>query len=516
MVALHNGRTDSLEVSPNLWAGIGLVRGGAGTALVGSHEEVAERIAEYHDLGIDEFILSGYPHLEEAYEVGEGVIPVLRRRGLMPTEIHAREALEADQRVDGSNCWALRSRSCAGGRMTVTSIAPRLIASDEEAIRAARQFAELIAQDVIERDRAGSLPVTELAELDASGLLAITVAALPWRRRCVNGTLAEVIRTIASVDPAIAQAPQGHFLMVDVLAVFGTEDQRQMLFGEVLAGGRLGNALAERGGRDAQDLRTRLRAGRRLDGRKYYCTGALTSRWIGVSALDDRDQLVLAFVPRDTPGVPLDEDWNVMGQRATVSGSATFVDVEVDPELVVPYYQVFEEPQQLGARAQLVHAAIQVGIAGGALRDARDFVRTRARPFFEAARAGWAATAGEDPYTIGRYGRLATRVRAAETLLAAAAATQQEIGRRPRDRQPRRAVRSRSRRPRHSRSEVAVEVASDLFALTGASAADERYDLSRHWRNARTHASHDPVDWKYHHVGNFLLNDALPPNHAQL
>jgi alkanesulfonate monooxygenase len=83
MAALHRGRTDKLEVSPNLWAGIGLVRGGAGTALVGSHEEVADRIAEYYALGIDEFILSGYPHLEEAYQVGEGVMPVLRRRGLL-------------------------------------------------------------------------------------------------------------------------------------------------------------------------------------------------------------------------------------------------------------------------------------------------------------------------------------------------------------------------------------------------------------------------------------------------
>ena len=83
MSALHDGRVDSLEVSPNLWAGVGLVRGGAGTALVGSHEEVADRIAEYHELGIDEFILSGYPHLEEAYLVGEGVMPALRRRGLL-------------------------------------------------------------------------------------------------------------------------------------------------------------------------------------------------------------------------------------------------------------------------------------------------------------------------------------------------------------------------------------------------------------------------------------------------
>jgi alkanesulfonate monooxygenase len=84
MAALHQGRTDRLEISPNLWAGYGLVRGGAGTALVGSHEQVAERIAEYHALGLDHFILSGHPHLEEAYWFGEGVIPLLRAQGLLP------------------------------------------------------------------------------------------------------------------------------------------------------------------------------------------------------------------------------------------------------------------------------------------------------------------------------------------------------------------------------------------------------------------------------------------------
>jgi alkanesulfonate monooxygenase len=83
MLALHGGGgRDGLEIHPNLWAGIGLVRGGAGTALVGSHAEVAERIAEYHRLGIDEFIFSGYPHLEEAYWFGEGVLPLLQAQGL--------------------------------------------------------------------------------------------------------------------------------------------------------------------------------------------------------------------------------------------------------------------------------------------------------------------------------------------------------------------------------------------------------------------------------------------------
>jgi alkanesulfonate monooxygenase len=82
MRALHGGSTDNLVIAPNLWAGVGLVRGGAGTALVGSHAEVAERILEYHALGIDEFILSGYPNLEEAYWFGEGVLPILAGAGL--------------------------------------------------------------------------------------------------------------------------------------------------------------------------------------------------------------------------------------------------------------------------------------------------------------------------------------------------------------------------------------------------------------------------------------------------
>ncbi|MDT7553417.1 MAG: alkanesulfonate monooxygenase [Pseudonocardiales bacterium] len=81
MTALHGGRIDQLEVYPNLWAGVGLVRGGAGTALVGRYDQIADRIAEYHPAGFDEFILSGWPHAGEARRFGSAVVPELHALG---------------------------------------------------------------------------------------------------------------------------------------------------------------------------------------------------------------------------------------------------------------------------------------------------------------------------------------------------------------------------------------------------------------------------------------------------
>ena len=103
MRQLHGGGEDfaagadarQLEIYPNLWSGVGLVRGGAGTALVGSHQEVADRIAEYADLGLDHFILSGYPHLEEAYIFGEGVRPLLAERGLLDATARSSEPVRS-------------------------------------------------------------------------------------------------------------------------------------------------------------------------------------------------------------------------------------------------------------------------------------------------------------------------------------------------------------------------------------------------------------------------------------
>jgi SfnB family sulfur acquisition oxidoreductase len=397
---------------------------------------------------------------------------------------------------------------------------PAAVADAQSAIEIARAYADSVRDTAAERDRAGQVPRAELARLDASGLLSITVPAADGGPELSPLVLAEVTRLIAAADPSLAQVPQGHFLFVDVLALWGSAPLRQRILGDALEGARIASALAERGTAHAQALTTRLiRDGDallRLSGRKYYCTGALTARWLAVSALDDRDRQVLAFVPSDAPGVIRDEDWSAMGQRATVSGSVVFDDVRLSPEFVLPYWRAFERPQVFGARAQLVHAAIEVGIAGGALRDAGAFVRERSRPFFEAVRSGAAASAAGDPHTILRYGRLATQLAAAEALLREAARTLTRIGRQPADAGEAALGSIAVAQAKAFGSETAVLIASELFALTGTSATDERFDLDRHWRNARTHSVHDPVDWKYHHVGNWTLNGIAPPNHGQI
>jgi alkylation response protein AidB-like acyl-CoA dehydrogenase len=305
------------------------------------------------------------------------------------------------------------------GSAQVRTLPRPVLRTSEEAVAVAEGFAEQISVDAIERDRSGQLPIAEMAAFDASGLLGITVPRQDGGGDLPIAAMADVARTIAAADSAIAQTPQAHYLMVDVLAVNGSDHQRSRVLGDVMAGRRIASALAERGGKHAQDLKTRLRpesGGVLLDGVKYYATGALTAHWIAVSALDEHDRVALAFVPREAAGVTLTDDWNVMGQRATVSGSVRFERVAVDPELVLPYWECFEVPQLLGARAQLYHAAIQVGLASGALEAARWFVTEKARPFFEATRAGWADTAAGDPHVIYRFGSLATQVRAAQTL----------------------------------------------------------------------------------------------------
>lgn len=326
----------------------------------------------------------------------------------------------------------------------------RVLRSDAAAVAAAAAYADLIRGGAVERDRDRRLPHEELRELARTGLLGMRIPARFGGAGVSSATVAEVFRLISAADPAIGQIPQNHIQFVDTIIRYGSAEQQDLFLPQVLAGARLGNALSERGGRTARDWVTRIvrqpDGSHRLDGRKYYSTGALTAQWIPVFAFDEDEQVVMAYVPRDAPGVLVDQDWTAFGQRGTFSGTTVLEDVHVREEWVVRHTLGGDTPSTYGAFGQLMHAAVDVGIARGALDDGAAFLRERARP----ARESGVERATEDPQLLLLAGVLDAQVRAAEALLTVAGAALDRADAAPDDGTSSPRAASRSRRPRRS------------------------------------------------------------------
>ncbi|MFC5826424.1 SfnB family sulfur acquisition oxidoreductase [Nonomuraea insulae] len=394
-----------------------------------------------------------------------------------------------------------------------------VIADDAEALATARELAGEFAAEAAARDAERRLPEPELDRLSARGLLAITVPRAHGGADVSARTVAEVFRLLAAADPNIAQIPQSHFVYVNVLKQQGTPEQHKFFFGEVLNGRRFGNAQSEAGTKHVQDYRTALvpapGGGFLLNGTKHYSTGALFAHWIPVLARREDQTLHVAYVPRDAPGVTVEDDWDGMGQRTTASGTVRLEDVAVPDDRVVPHHLTFTGPQLHGAFAQLLHAAIDVGIAGGALEEAVTFVRTKARPWFESGQE----RASDDPLVIQRAGELAVKVRAAEALLVAAATAVDAALHTTGDDLTDESAAAASIAVATAKAfadPVAVELGNAIFELGGTRSSLHGLNLHRHWRNARTHTLHDPARWKIQHIGRYVLNGQFPPRHGLL
>ncbi|MGW2342349.1 SfnB family sulfur acquisition oxidoreductase [Streptomyces sp. NPDC001661] len=396
--------------------------------------------------------------------------------------------------------------------------AATVLADDAAALAVAAELAADFRKDAAERDALRRLPEAELERLSGSGLLGVTVPEEFGGADVSIETLAEVFRLLAAADASLAQIPQSHFVYLNVLRRQGTREQQEFFFGEVLRGRRFGNAQSEAGTRHVQDIRTRLVRQQDgayvLDGVKHYSTGALFAHWIPVLARADDDTLHVAYVPRDAPGLTVVDDWDGMGQRTTASGTVRLQSVPVPADRVVPHHLTFQGPQLHGAVAQLLHAAIDAGIASGALGEAVEFVRTKSRPWFESVAEGH-ATAAEDPLLIQRFGELAIRVRAAEALLASAAravdAARVDL---TDDTAAEASIAVAAAKV--TAAATAVEAGSALFEVAGTRSALNSLDLHRHWRDARTHTLHDPARWKVQHIGRYVLNGTRPPRHGLL
>jgi SfnB family sulfur acquisition oxidoreductase len=384
-----------------------------------------------------------------------------------------------------------------------------------DAVARAVELADRIARGAAERDRDRVLPYDEVRELAASGLLAITVPAGHGGADLPAAVVAEVFRLLGRADPNVAQVPHSHFVYANQLRLQGSPAQQARIFPELLAGRTIANAQSERGTRHVRDFGTTLhRDGDawRLTGTKFYCTGSLFADWLAVLAhLGDDGPLHVAWVPRTAPGVEVVDDWDAVGQRTTGSGTVRLDGVRVTDDLITDFAVTFTGPSTYGAFAQLLHAAIDAGIARAALEDAATFVTTKSRPYPDAG----VERAADDPVVVQAFGEMELAVRAAEALLAEAARAVDAANARL-DERTAAAASLAVAAARAATTQASVEVSSRLFEVAGTRSALAGEALDRHWRNARTHTLHDPAGWKVRHLGRWAVDRTLPPRHGQL
>ncbi len=330
-----------------------------------------------------------------------------------------------------------------------------------------------------------------------------------------NATLAEVIKIISEADSSLGQIPQNHLYMVEAVRLDGTDEQKKFFFDLALQGKRFGNAFSEIGTKSVTDVQTKLEPDGSdyvLNGRKYYSAGALLAHWVPVIASNQDGKTVVAFVERDAPGLTLLDDWTSFGQRTTASGTSIIENVKVKAEHVIPHYLAFERATPMGAIAQIIQAAVDVGIAKAAVRDTIYFVRNHTRPWVDSnLEKGY-----EDPLTLYNLGNVQIQVHAAEGLLRRAGEFIDIANESGLD-EPKVVEASIAvAEAKALATEAALLATNKLFELAGTKSTLEQFNYNRHWRNARAHTLHDPVRWKYYAVGNYFLNGVYPPRHPWL
>ena len=381
------------------------------------------------------------------------------------------------------------------------------LASEADAIAAAARLAARFREGAIERDRGRVLPFEEVRALKQAGLFAVTVPRAFGGIEASAVAVAEIIRLLSAADPSIGQIPQNHYCFLPVLS-FGSPAQARFFHERILAGDSIGNAHSEntrnRAGVYEHDLRE-VEGGWVVSGRKFYSTGAIFADWIPFIGYDDQQRQLMFFVDATAQGVSILDDWTGMGQRTTASGTTIFSNVFVPDEHVFPYYKAGDSKRPTRLLAALIHSAIDLGIAEEALSDLKHYILNNNRPWIDNPHE----THAEEPFIIQKFGELGYAVRSAARLLRHAAETI-DLARADGGADAALEAGLATADARIACADAATTVSDQLFPLTGARATLEKFNLDRHWRNARTHTLHDPLRWKLFHLGNYYLNGIEP------
>ncbi|KQP27808.1 acyl-CoA dehydrogenase family protein [Aeromicrobium sp. Leaf272] len=378
----------------------------------------------------------------------------------------------------------------------------------------AADVAGILAADAVERDRAQAVPTAEVQLLKDAGLVTLLGPAEHGGAGQTWDLAYQVVREVASGDGSIGQLLAYHYLWAWAVRLVGTPEQITAVE-ELYTTGNLffGGAVNPRDG----DLTIRDEGDEIVyNGRKSFSTGSKVSDLTVLEGvLDGTEKHIFAIVPSDQPGIVFHDDWDNLGQRLTESGGVTVTDVRVpwaaaagyvDKELVELVYGTLNLPT-----IQLVFSNFYLGIARGGLKAGTAYTRSTTRPWPYGGDDK--ASASEEWYVLEGYGRLQSQLWAAEALA-------DEVGREistllhaPREDltpEARGRVAVRVAAVKQLANDVALEVGTKIFELTGARASSNKVGLDLFWRNARTHTLHDPVAYKRREVGEYALLGKIP------
>ncbi|PWE54586.1 monooxygenase [Metarhizobium album] len=375
-------------------------------------------------------------------------------------------------------------------------------------------FAE-IAASAAERDLNRGLPHEAIRRLKEAGLGAVRLPVEAGGKGASLPQFFNLLIELSTADSNVTQALRGHFGFTEDILNTRDSERRGIWFGRIGGGEITGNAWSEIGAGAALDrFSTNVAENKEgrlvLNGAKYYTTGSLFADWIDVGASNADGEGISVTVRRHAEGVEVVDDWDGFGQILTASGTTTFRDVVVEPQDIVIDDERF---RYSAAFYQLVHLATLSGIGRAITADVAKAVAERRRTYTHAA----AARSSEDPQVLQVVGRIRAAAYAAGAITLQAAASLQRafeahfVDDADAEEKANAIAELEAAQAQTVVSDLILDASTLLFDALGASATKKPAGLDRHWRNARTLASHNPRIYKQRIIGDFAVNGTPPP-----
>ncbi|BDH46918.1 monooxygenase [Salmonella enterica subsp. enterica serovar Choleraesuis] len=366
-----------------------------------------------------------------------------------------------------------------------------------------------IAAGAVERERQRILPVEAISQLKQAGFAALRVPKDKGGAGLSLPQLSELLIELAAADSNLTQALRAHISFVENVLNQPDSPQRDRWFARFVDGELVGSGWTEPGDVKLGDVNTTVTPqgdGWLLNGEKFYSTGALFADWIDVYARRaDTGAHVIALVRNQQPGVTRLDDWDGFGQRLTGSGTTRFENAQVDSGEIYPVEHSFRYQTAFFQQMLLVTLA---GIGRAVAQDAAQAVRGRSRVYSH----GNSLKSATDPQVLQVVGEIASSAWAVEATVLRAAQTLQRAyeAHLSGDEELINALTIESEAAVAQAQVIATrlipEAATELFNALGASDTRVSKALDRHWRNARTVSSHNPVIYKARNVGGWLVN----------